>query len=410
MIAMRHFGLPGMAALMIMLCGPRDLDACTGLYTRTNHGVLVGNNEDGANPETKVWFVPGKGKTYGRMCVGYNDLSAQGGVNEKGLWFDAFGLPSREVARPSRHLSGRFAGQTFGRMSDVDDVLGMLRRYSRTQMTRYQWMFGDRMGNSVIIEADTTLPIRGGYQIITNFRQSQFPSGNGYECERYRIASKMLAETRDPRLEDVRRVLDATHSEGGGHAYSYIADLTKGLVYLYHFHNFENVVVLDIRKELAKGEHVYNLPDLFPRTNAAASFEYRARFALSAKKSARRDTTFVAATYPDSADVLLSIRRRSSLTKRSPSPPGLNSSISSSTTEENWKSCRTRRLHSSFLNYGGMDFSCRFPRDSTNHVRAMILEGGGLQSRHHSYGDPGEPARVLDMLRGKGQFPFPYAH
>ncbi len=380
MKAMRHFGLPGMAALMIMLCGPRDLDACTGLYTRTNHGVLIGNNEDGANPETKVWFVPGKGKTYGRMCVGYNDLSAQGGVNEKGLWFDAFGLPSREVAPDHRDIyPGDLQDKLLAECATVDDVLGMLRRYSRTQMTRYQWMFGDRMGNSVIIEADTTLPITGGYQIITNFRQSQFPAGNGYECERYRIASKMLAETHDPRLEDVRRVLDATHSEGEDVTlYSYIADLTRGLVYLYHFHNFENVVVFDIRKELAKGEHVYNIPDLFPRTNAAASFEYRARFALSAKKSARRDTTFVAATYPDYCGRFVvdtpEILAHQTITITAGAQQ-LYCQFNDGGKLEVLPDSPTSFF---LLNYGGMDFSCRFPRDSTNIVRTMILEGGGL--------------------------------
>ena len=69
--------------------------------------------------------------------------------------------------------------------------------------------------------------------------------------------------------------------------YSYIADLVRGVVYLYHFHDFENVVVLDVRKELAKGAHVYDLPKLFPRTNAAADFDYRARSELAARKKAR---------------------------------------------------------------------------------------------------------------------------
>ena len=117
------------------------------------------------------------------MYVGYNDLSAQGGVNEKGLWFDAFRLPYKEVVSKQGEIyPGDLQDKLMAECSTVPEVLKMLEHYNRTSMSRYQWIFGDRNGNSVIIEGDATVPIKGKYQVVTNFRQSIYPSGKGYDC------------------------------------------------------------------------------------------------------------------------------------------------------------------------------------------------------------------------------------
>ncbi len=376
----RYLLLVNEAAFVMMLCCNINLNACTGIYIRTKHLVLVGNNEDGANPNTKVWFVPGKGNKYGRMYVGYDDLSAQGGVNEKGLWFDAFGLPHQEfVSNHGEIYPGDLQDKLMAECATVGEVLKMLDRFSRSPMTRYQWMFGDRRGNSVIIEGDAIIPIKGRYQVITNFRQSIHPSGKGYECERYRIANSMLQAQPDVRLNDVRRILAATHSEGQDVTlYSYIAALKRGVMYLYHFHNFENVVVFDIRKELAKGQHILNLPELFPKTNAAESFYYHVRTELAAKKSARRDTTFDATTYADYCGRFV-IGKPEILARQTITITAGASQLYFQLNDGGKLEVLPDSPTSFFLlNYGGMDFSCRFTRDSLNKADALILEGGGL--------------------------------
>ena len=233
------------------------------------------------------------------------DLASQGGVNEKGLWFDAFSLPRQPVTTAQGEIyPGDLQDKLLAECATVAEVLEKLKRYSRAPMTRYQWMFGDRTGASVIIEADAIIPMRGPYQVVTNFRQSAHPDGAGYECERFRIANAMLEKQPRVGVDELRRLLAATHSEGQDPTvYSYIADLVHGVVYLYHFHDFENVVVLDVRKELAKGAHVYDLPKLFPGPTRAADFDYRARTELAAKKTARLYPRFDATTFADYAGV-----------------------------------------------------------------------------------------------------------
>ena len=49
--------------------------------------------------------------------------------------------------------------------------------------------------------------------------------------------------------------------------------MKRRIVYLYHFHNFQNEVVIDLKAELAKGARKIDLPDLFPKTLAAENFK-----------------------------------------------------------------------------------------------------------------------------------------
>lgn len=131
-----------------------------------------------------------------------------------------------------------------------------------------QYLFGDRYGNSAIIEPLTIIPKQGKYQIITNFYHSKTKPGE-IPCLRYKIAKEMLENAESFSVDLFRRILSAVHFEGDSKTlYSNIYDLKRNIIYVYLFHNYENVVKIDLDKELRKGYHVYDLPSLFPRTFA----------------------------------------------------------------------------------------------------------------------------------------------
>jgi hypothetical protein len=76
----------------------------------------------------------------------------------------------------------------------------------------------------------------------------------------------MLTDADEVSVDLCKRVLAATHQEGANPTlYSNVYDLKRRIVYLYHFHNFQNEVVIDLKKELAKGAHKLDLPGLFPK-------------------------------------------------------------------------------------------------------------------------------------------------
>jgi hypothetical protein len=275
----------------------KPASSCTGFFVKTPSAAIVGNNEDGCNPETMIWTVPGGEKgTYGRIYFGYSDLSSQGGVNEMGLWYDAFGLPYKETYPVNGTIyPGDLQDLLMAECASVNDVVAMLKQYNRSQMTRYQWMFGDRNGNAIIVEAGTIHYMQGNYQVAANFRFSEYPYGNGFECHRYQTACRLLKDKADADMDYCRRILSDVHSEGEDVTlYSYIADLTNGLIRIYSFHNFENAIVLDIKSELEKAPYVTKLSDLFPFTVAAEVFEWKARHNLDNIRKSRmyRDFDF----------------------------------------------------------------------------------------------------------------------
>jgi tetratricopeptide (TPR) repeat protein len=82
-------------------------------------------------------------------------------------------------------------------------------------------------------------------------------------CNRYRITTNMLTEN-EPGLDLARSILSNVHSEWrGGTKYSVICDLTNAIMYVYYFHDFEEVYVLDLNEELKQGRRRFPLKDLF---------------------------------------------------------------------------------------------------------------------------------------------------
>jgi tetratricopeptide (TPR) repeat protein len=92
---------------------------------------------------------------------------------------------------------------------------------------------------------------------------------------RYRIATEILETSDTISVGLFRRILNAVHYEeysGSMTAtlYSYICDLKKGDIYIYYFHNFEDVVKINLEEELEKGERVQSIASLFPYESFAA--------------------------------------------------------------------------------------------------------------------------------------------
>jgi len=73
---------------MIIISGNLDNSACTIFMGSSGGKVFVGNNEDFIDPNTYVWFLTPSPDKLGRVYFGYGHELPQGGMNEKGLFFD----------------------------------------------------------------------------------------------------------------------------------------------------------------------------------------------------------------------------------------------------------------------------------------------------------------------------------
>ena len=97
----RRIAFAGLFCCASALIGHTVAQACTAFCAVGEGQILVGNNEDWDNPQTKIWFLPAKPGSYGRVYTGFDDMTPQGGMNERGLWFDAFSAPPMKAAAGS---------------------------------------------------------------------------------------------------------------------------------------------------------------------------------------------------------------------------------------------------------------------------------------------------------------------
>jgi hypothetical protein len=84
-----------LTGIVIAILAPDALRACTVFTAEKNGMVLAGNNEDWPNPNSTIHFYPAQGGYYAfwvfRDTMGF----PQGGMNERGLFYDITATPFR---------------------------------------------------------------------------------------------------------------------------------------------------------------------------------------------------------------------------------------------------------------------------------------------------------------------------
>jgi tetratricopeptide (TPR) repeat protein len=261
---------------------PIGLDSsqsCTIIYASDGKIALAGNNEDANRFDSYIWFLPAEKGKFGRIYFGWrikNVRYPQGGMNDKGLFFDGATAENVKVPRDPSKLpyEGNLILKAMEECSTVEEVLKLYDRYDVSGNLGGQYLIGDRFGNSAIIEPQTVIRKKGKYQIATNFFQSKTKPENS-TCERYHIAEELFEKSDNISVDLFRRILNATHQEVCSQwmtstIYSYICDLKKGEIYIYNFHNFEDVVKINLQEELTKGERFHPILSLFPYETFAA--------------------------------------------------------------------------------------------------------------------------------------------
>lgn len=279
--------------------------SCTIFSASAGNSVLFGNNEDYNNPNTYYWTEPGGNGNYGAVYLGFENHSYQGGINEKGLCFDANSLPDAkinahtELATPPVHQPPyeKYTIWTpvllLRKAATVAEAIKIATQYQRRNWESnsgqlgYQINMADATGDAVVISVDQTGELAftrkkktDSYLVSTNFNKANPENAFEYPCKRYTIATGMLAnlnKANDLSVDYFKNILAATHVEGSftNTLYSNIFDLSNGKIHLYYWHQFDESVMLQVDKELAKGAITVKIKDLFSKkTVDKASNEY----------------------------------------------------------------------------------------------------------------------------------------
>lgn len=255
--------------------------SCTIFTASYGEKVLFGNNEDFTNPKTYYWVSPSSEGNYGGVYFGFDNFSLQGGINEKGLSFDANALPKARLnphpefpAPPSEWV----AETIMKKAATVEEAIEIAGRYKRDNWgipLKYQIILADATGDAVVISAGpdgelafTRKQQGDGYLVSTNFNRANPENAYSYPCWRYDRTVEMLDKIEDEddlTVDYFKSILDSVHGEGASNntLYSNIFDLRNGIIYLYHWHQFDEVVTLDVAEQIARGSLCIRISDLF---------------------------------------------------------------------------------------------------------------------------------------------------
>jgi len=267
-------------SVFLLVIAGHWVSACTMVMVAKGDVILAGNNEDWRDPDTKMWVYPASKNKYGRICFGFGNGYTQGGMNDQGLFIDANALSYTDWTPSANkpYFRGDLMDHILKHCATVDEVLVFFKKYNFPSLANVKFPIADAKGDAAVVEWGQgrlqCIKRTGWYQISTNFVQSNYKPGE-YSCARYKMAEKIFSKAGKVSIALVRSVLSATHSEYSYPTlYSNIYDLKNKKVYLYNFHNFEEVVIIDLVRELKKGKKTYDIPSLFTvKTQAARQFD-----------------------------------------------------------------------------------------------------------------------------------------
>lgn len=251
--------------------------SCTGFYVVKGDKIFAGNNEDFPYPFTKMWTIPGTENSYGRIYFGYDNFTPQGGMNEKGLFFDGYATDRRlpiniDNDKPKYDkFFDDIRNEIMATCSNVKDVIKLINNYNLTNNDLFEnamLFWGDSEGNSIIIDGGNIVSKTGDFQVVTNFHVSK---SDKITCYRYLTATKLLKNMEIPSVIGCKDALDSVHVSET--IYSQVYDIKNLRIYVYNYHNYSDCYEVDLEDVLKKGFAYYDLSSMFQYSKSYEEFK-----------------------------------------------------------------------------------------------------------------------------------------
>jgi len=261
----------GLTVCLVLFMVTGILRPCTFFMATANGLTFFGNNEDSGMPDTYIWFIPPEDGKYGGVFFSYGNGFPQGGMNDQGLSFDGASTPRVKLnfSKDKKAARGYLTTKIMEECATVEEVIQIVDTYKYPDLIgQGQLLFADANGDAVIVggpsdssDIDVIRKNAGAATMtLTNFFPSH-PELGGYPCMRYMAATARLKKDPSPTVANFRSILKAVANKNT--QYSNIFDLNNKVIYLYHFHDFENQVRLDLAVELKMEAHAYQISTVF---------------------------------------------------------------------------------------------------------------------------------------------------
>lgn len=246
--------------------------ACTIFIVSDDNKVLVGNNEDYTpNSNTFLWVRPQEQGKNGYVFWGFEEKFPEGGMNDKGLFYDVAALPQKVnlIKDPNKtDFEGYIVEKILQECGSVAEVIKLVSKYNLTWQEKAQIMVADRTGDYAIINASYIIHPTDHKYVLTNYNLND-TTNRGFKCWRRNTAYQLL-NTNPISIDLFTKILDKTSQRetDNGTVYSQVCDLKSNTIYLYHRHDFSRVNKINLSELLQKGRQDIEIRNLFPKNIA----------------------------------------------------------------------------------------------------------------------------------------------
>lgn len=261
-------------AVALLFCVDRALP-CSAYKVTVGPSTRFGMNYDTWFEHPRIWFET---TGYGAAFTGANDMGAAGFTPQSGM--NVYGLSFGTLATrtPDNGIPAMGKKPTPGRVQylkdilhtcrTVDEVKAYIEQYDHSVLSNDVFLYTDRSGKYLIVEPYTlTLGDEASY-VISNFCPSTISDFHSITQQRYINGTAFLQHKIDTSLAFCTALSDTMHEcrakHGDGTLLTSIWDLGKGNVDLYFYHDYAHPVHFNLAAELGQGDHVVEIPTLFP--------------------------------------------------------------------------------------------------------------------------------------------------
>lgn len=243
--------------------------------------TMVGCNEDAWRLTSRIWFENATKKwNYGAgfsgsRFVGNNKFAPQSGMNEVGL---AFSRLSASHPQMNLNQEGRrkvitdpdlYLKDILHTCKTVVDVKQYIERYDHSYFSEDVFIYIDKSGKYLIVEPYSLTIGNDPHYVLSNFCPSVASTAEARNLARFRNGEDYLKKNKiDTALSYCTALSDTMHvsreRNGDGTLLTSIWDLKDGIIHLFFYHNYDHHVQFNLADELIKGDHIIEIPTLFP--------------------------------------------------------------------------------------------------------------------------------------------------
>jgi hypothetical protein len=256
-----------MIGLLFLIC-PFRTNACFICFYTDGTNVLVANHEDWIRKDGAIKINPPGNGRYGSIIFTFlSEGWAQGGMNERGLFFDTARTPYAEaIVDAAAKTPAAFIWQTMlDKAATVDEALTLLQQYALPELNETSVMLADASGKAVIIGVHNhklaTRFVSGSHLTQTNFNLWHPELSETPGCSRYEFAEEYLEKKPPANVESMLAILQKTHQDSLT-IYSNIYDLKNKIVYTYNKRNFAQPIITSLPAFFSYGACMLSLDSL----------------------------------------------------------------------------------------------------------------------------------------------------